>query len=76
MAICKLKREALGEHCWHLDFGLLASKTEKKKTDSVVEATQSVVFWNVSPNRLTYMESCLNLKRFDSLIDVLILKYL
>ena len=75
MAICKLKREALGEHCWHLDFGLLASKTEKK-IDSVVEATQSVVFGNVSPNRLTYMENCLNLKRFDSLIDVLILKYL
>ena len=44
MAICKLKIEALGEHCWHLDFGLLASKTEKKKIDSVVEATQSVVF--------------------------------
>ena len=45
MAICKLKREALGEHCWHLDFGLLASKTKKKKKiDSVVEATQSVVF--------------------------------
>ena len=43
MAICKLKREALGEHCWHLDFGLLAQKDYSGDTvDILLEIRGSV----------------------------------